>query len=203
MPVPMTLPQGHQYGAYEGAVRDALVEHVLAAWSPKKTYHDPQEEEDGPGALPRATIMLVDVVPDEEESAMSVEAVRLEYEIRLRAAKPTAGSGLSRELSLHSERLGRLDALRRRLTKDRRLKTRLGSFNYEWLGDQLLPRDGEAVEREVRNPWFEVALAFAVVVRVPLYQDGARAQVYSTDASLTPTGLGGGYQRLPGITETS
>lgn len=190
---------GLAYADWEMAVRESLREKIMAAWSPKKVYDDPQEIADVAGSLPLARILLFDTVPDEEHSSLSVEAVRLEYSLSLSEAKPTAAQVASSGRSLHAQRSARVEALRRLITQSQHLSTRLGQVSYEWLGDQLLPRSIEEVEKEVRNSWYSVTVMLAVVVRPQPYASSSPQRGYESSEPAPRNDMAGGYQRLPGI----
>ena len=160
----------YSYQTQEASVRDALREHILSAWGAQKIYDDPQEIPDGAGSLPLAVVMLMDTTPDEEESSLNHEAVRLEYQIHLREAKPNSLTAGYAGRSLHAYKMDRLAALRRLLFADRRLFTSTGNWNHEWLGDSIIPRDNGEQEREARNNWFSVSMSYAVTVRFLAYQ---------------------------------
>ena len=160
----------YAYAPQEASVREVLRAKIVATWGVQKVYDDPQEVPDGPGSLPVAVILLMDTTPDEGEASMSHEAVRLEYQLQLREAKPSSLTVASSGRSLHAHKLARLDALRKALFAERRLGTTTGDWNHEWLGDSVIPRDNGEQEREVRNNWYAITMSIAVTVRFPVYR---------------------------------
>jgi len=139
----------------EAAVRTALRADILAAWSPARIYDDPAEIEQAPGTLPEAYLYLLGTEDTDEVGGMREAGITLLYEIALRAPRPASGT-------IHAAKIAKAEALRARLVS----AATYGGWNRQWLGETYISSDPEQREAEATQPWYTLAVRFAVSITV-------------------------------------